>query len=148
MEEVAPDRVALDLPDHRQVAAAALHHEVDEDVGPRLGVEDVAHLLAVDGDGGGLHAAPGGDTGTYLQQKANQLGLTGTKNSSTSFGGTSWQQIQGNVLLKGASYTETLVTTTHKNSMYTIMLLAPQTTYEQEDQIVFSKMFASFQFLA
>ena len=93
-------------------------------------------------------AAPGGDTGTYLQQKANQLGLTGTKNSSTSFGGTSWQQIQGNVLLKGASYTETLVTTTHKNSMYTIMLLAPQTTYEQEDQIVFSKMFASFQFLA
>ena len=95
-----------------------------------------------------VEAASGGDTGTYLQQKANQLGLTGTKNSSTSFGGTSWQRIQGNVLLKGASYTETLLTTTHKNSIYTIMLLAPQTTYEQEDQIVFSKMYASFQFLA
>lgn len=93
-------------------------------------------------------AAPGGDTGAYLQQKANQLGLTGIKNSSTSFGGTSWQRIEGNVLLKGASYTETLLATIHKNGIYTIMSLAPQTTYEQEDQIVFSKMYVSFQFLA
>ena len=93
-------------------------------------------------------AAPTGDTGAYLQQKANQPGLTGTKNSSTSFGGTTWQRIQGNILLKGASYSETLLATMHKNSVYTIMLMAPQTTYEQEDQIVFSKIYASFQFLA
>jgi len=93
-------------------------------------------------------AAPTGDTGAYLQQKANQLGLTGTKNSSTSFGGATWQQTQGNILIKGASYTETLLATMHRNSVYTIMLMAPQTTYEQENQIVFSKMYASFQFLA
>ena len=88
------------------------------------------------------------DTGAYLQQKANQLGMTGLQSSSTSFGGASWQQIRGNVLVRGASYTETLLATIHKNTIFTMMLLAPQTTYVQEDQLVFSKMRASFQFLS
>jgi hypothetical protein len=92
-------------------------------------------------------SAAGGDPGAYLQQKANQLGLTGLKNSSTSIGGASWQRIQGNVLLRGASYTETLLATARKNSIYTMILLAPQSTFEQEEQLVFAKMYASFQFL-
>jgi hypothetical protein len=91
--------------------------------------------------------AAGGDLGAYLQQKANQLGLTGLKNSSTSIGGASCQRIRGNVLIRGASYTETLLATVHKNSIYTIILLAPQSIFEQEEQFVFAKMYASFQFV-
>jgi hypothetical protein len=91
--------------------------------------------------------AAGGDPGAYLQQKANQLGLTGLKNSSTSIGGASWQRIQGNVLIRGASYTETLLATVHKNSIYTIILLAPQSIFEQEEQLVFAKMSSSFLFV-
>ena len=91
---------------------------------------------------------PGGDLGQYLQQKANQLGLTGIKSGTTrSFAGAAWQQIQGNVQQSGASYTETLLATTHKNSIFTIMLLAPQATYAQEQQIAFSGIYASFQFI-
>ena len=91
---------------------------------------------------------PGGDLGQYLQQKANQLGLTGIKSGTTrSFAGAVWQQIQGNVQQSGASYTETLLATTHKNSIFTIMLLAPQATYAQEQQIAFSGIYASFQFI-
>ncbi len=91
--------------------------------------------------------AAGGDPGAYLQQKAKQLGLTGLKNSSTSIGGAHWQRIQGNVLIRGASYTETLLATVHKNSIYTIILLAPQSIFEQEEQLVFAKMYSSFQFV-
>ena len=93
-------------------------------------------------------AAPNGDVSQYLQQQASQLGLTGIKKGSTrSFAGATWQQIQGNVQQRGASYTETLLATTHKNNLFTIMLLAPQTIYAEEEQVAFSKMCSSFQFL-
>ncbi len=93
-------------------------------------------------------AAPTGDVSQYLQQQAGQLGLTGIKSGSTrSFAGETWQQVQGNVLQRGASYSETLLATTHKSNIFTIMLLAPQTTYTQEEQIAFSKIYSSFQFL-
>jgi hypothetical protein len=106
---------------------------------------DTSHTAEVDIV---VASAPTGSPGAYLQQKANQLGMTGLQSSSTSFGGASWQQIRGNVLVKGASYTETLLATIHKNNVFTMMLLAPQTTYVQEDQMVFSKIRASFQFLS
>jgi hypothetical protein len=92
--------------------------------------------------------AQGGDIGQYLQQKANQLGLTGIKNGSTrSFAGAVWQQIQGNVQQSGASYSETLLATTHKISIITIMMVAPQATFAQEQQIAFSGIYSSFQFI-
>lgn len=106
---------------------------------------DSSHTAQVDITVG---TAPGGDLGQYLQQKANQLGLTGIKNGSTrSFAGAAWQQIQGNVQQSGASYTETLLATTHKNSIFTIMTLAPQATFAQEQQIAFSGIYSSFQFI-
>ncbi len=93
-------------------------------------------------------ASSGGDLGQYLQQVANQLGMTGVKSGAPiSFGGASWQQVQGTVLQRGASYSGTLFVTTHNKSKVTLIFLAPQTTYAQEDQFVFSSMRSSFQFL-
>jgi len=93
--------------------------------------------------------ANGGDLGQYLQQEASQLGMTGQKKVSPhSFAGESWQQIQGSVLEGGASYTETVIVTVHNQHLFTILLLAPQITYAQEDQLVFSSMRSSFQFVA
>ena len=93
--------------------------------------------------------ANGGDLGQYLEQEASQLGMTGQKKvSPLSFAGESWQQIQGSVLEGGASYTETVIVTVHNQHLFTILLLAPQITYAQEDQLVFSSMRSSFQFVA
>jgi len=93
--------------------------------------------------------ANGGDLGRYLQQEASQQGMTGQKiGSPLSFAGASWQQIQGSVLEGGASYTETVIVTVHNQHLFTILLLAPQITYAQEDQLVFSSMRSSFQFVA
>jgi hypothetical protein len=93
--------------------------------------------------------ANGGDLGRYVQQEASQQGMTGQKiGSPLSFAGASWQQIQGSVLEGGASYTETVIVTVHNQHLFTILLLAPQITYAQEDQLVFSSMRSSFQFVA
>lgn len=93
-------------------------------------------------------AAPNGDVSQYLQQQASRLGLTAIKKGATrSFAGETWQQVQGNVQQSGASYAETLLATTHKSNLFTIRLLAPQTTYSEEEQVVFSKICSSFQFL-
>ncbi|HLZ80863.1 MAG TPA: hypothetical protein VKP04_04465, partial [Ktedonobacteraceae bacterium] len=91
----------------------------------------------------------GGELVQYLQQEAGRLGMTGQKNAaSLSFAGASWHQMQGSVLLRGASYTETLLATIHNQRLFTIMLLAPQTTYTREEQLVFSAMRSSFQFIS
>lgn len=90
-----------------------------------------------------------GDASHYLQQKATQLTMTGPKPQTTqTFAGTSWQELQGNVLINGASYTETLFAVVHQQHMYTIMQLAPQATYVQEEQYVFSSIRSSLQFVA
>lgn len=91
----------------------------------------------------------GGTVNKYLQQEATQLTMTALKpGAAQTFAGTSWQQLQGNVLIKGATYTETLFASMHQQKVYTIMQLAPQTTYVQEEQDVFSAMRSSFQFVA
>jgi hypothetical protein len=93
--------------------------------------------------------ANGVDVGKYLQQEASQQNMTGLKSiAAQSFAGTSWQQLQGSVLLNSASYTETLFATVHGQRIYTIIQLAPQSTYSQEEQYVFSAMRSSFQFIA
>ncbi len=91
----------------------------------------------------------GEDLGQYLQQEASQLGMTGPKKGpALSFAGASWQQMQGSVLERGASYTGTVVVTVHNQHLFTMLLLAPQITYTQEDQLVFSGIRSSFQFVA
>ena len=90
-----------------------------------------------------------GDLDQYLRQQAGQLGLTGQKGGHLlSFAGVSWHQIQGSVLVRGASYTETIIATVHNQHLFTILLLAPQITYAQEDRLVFSGIRSSFQFVA
>ncbi len=86
----------------------------------------------------------------YLQQEASKLGMTSQQTglSAMSFGGASWQQLKGSVLVGGASYTETLLATSRGKSLFVIMQLAPQATYNKEDQLVFSLIRSSFQFLS
>ena len=94
--------------------------------------------------------SPGeGNLSQSLQQQAGQLGMTGQKTGAPlSFAGASWQHMQGNVILGGASYTGTLLVTVHHAHLFTIILLAPQTTYVQEEQLVFSGLRSSFQFIS
>jgi hypothetical protein len=83
----------------------------------------------------------------YTAKMVSSLGITGQKTlAELSFAGTTWQQIQGSVQQSGASYTATLLSTTHGGHYYTILQLAPSSTYPLEEQLVFSKMRSSFQF--
>ncbi len=92
--------------------------------------------------------AKGKDAGQSVQQLATQMKMTNIKpESPLSFGGVSWQQVQGNALFGGANYSETILVTVHNNHLYTITQAAPQSTYAQEEQIVFSTMRASFKFV-
>ena len=95
-----------------------------------------------------LSPANGTDAGQYIQQLATRLKMTNIKSgTSLSFGGASWQQVQGNALSGGANYSETLLATVHNNQLYTITQAAPQSIYAQEEQIVFSPMRSSFKFV-
>lgn len=96
-------------------------------------------------------AAPanGMNASQYLQQEATQPGMTGLKaEPPLSFAGTTWQQAQVNVVLKGASYTERLLVTSHAGRNFVIMQLAPQITYLDEERVVFSSIRSSFRFLS
>jgi hypothetical protein len=84
----------------------------------------------------------------YSSKVAGSLGMTGQKTeASLSIAGASWQQVQGNVQQSGATYTATLLVTIHGGRYYTILQLAPSSTYLHEDQLVFSIVRSSFQFL-
>ena len=83
----------------------------------------------------------------YLTKTVNSLAMTGQKKQADlSFAGTTWQQIQGSVQRSGANYTSSLLITMHRGRYYTILQLAPTSTYPLEEQLVFSKMRSSFQF--
>lgn len=91
--------------------------------------------------------ANGTDAGQYAQKEVSQLGMTALKPKTTvTFGGTSWQQIRGNVVLSGASYAETIYVTLHNGRFFSLMQLAPQTTYDAEEQITFAAIRTSFKF--
>lgn len=82
----------------------------------------------------------------YINTVVGSLGMTGQKaGASLSFAGASWQQEQGSVLQSGATYTAVLLVTMHGGRYYAILQLAPETTYTQEDQLVFSNMRSSLQ---
>lgn len=87
-----------------------------------------------------------------LNQQAAKVGLTNLKPGAVpatlSFAGTTWQQIQGTMQQNGATYTGTLLATKHNQRLYTLVLLAPQSIYEQEEQISFSALRASLRFLS
>ncbi len=96
-----------------------------------------------------LVTAANGDPGQYLSREAAQLGMTGVKQGKElSFAGTSWQQVQGTLEVAGANYTAVLLAAVHSNHIYTIIQMAPQATYADEEHIIFSSMRASFRFLS
>jgi hypothetical protein len=83
----------------------------------------------------------------YMNKTVSSLGMTGQKTQAElSFAGATWQQLQGSVQQSGANYTATLLVTMHGEHYYTILQLAPSSTYPLEEQLIFSKMRSSFQF--
>ncbi len=93
-------------------------------------------------------ASNGQDAGQYLLQEAKQLGMTAPKpGPPLSFAKASWQQVQGSIVQNGANYTLALLMTTHADRLYSVIQQAPQATYADEDQVIFSTMRSSFKFL-
>ncbi len=90
----------------------------------------------------------GSSATTYASKEAAQLGLTAQKNlSPLTFAGTTWQRVQGTLLVSGASDTETVLVAQHGNHFYTLKQIAPAATYAGADSLFFSIFRASFQFL-
>ncbi|HEX6482040.1 MAG TPA: hypothetical protein VF043_24615 [Ktedonobacteraceae bacterium] len=90
-----------------------------------------------------------GSIDQYIKNEAAQLGMTGqAKQSSLTFAGASWQQIQGSVVRNGATYTAILLATEHNSRFYAFVSMAPPAAYNGEEQLVFSHMRSSFQFLS
>lgn len=88
------------------------------------------------------------DLKQFLKARANQLGMSSvTAASPVSFGGATWQQVKGTLQQGGASYAGTLLATQHQGQIYTLLQLAPQATYSQEEQVIFSPMRSSFKFM-
>jgi hypothetical protein len=93
--------------------------------------------------------AGGGDSSQYVHQEAARLGLTTQKaGPALTFAGATWQQMRGNVQQLGANYGEEVLVTAHNSHFFSIIFLAPQAIFAQEDQAVFSEIRASLQFLA
>jgi hypothetical protein len=84
----------------------------------------------------------------YMSKTTSSVGMNGQKTQAAlSFAGASWQEVQGGVQQSGANYSATLLVTMRGERYYTILQLAPSSTYALEDRLIFSKMRSSFQFL-
>jgi hypothetical protein len=82
---------------------------------------------------------PTGSLNSYLHQQATKLGMSNPKSGSvTTFAAASWQQIQGDVQVKGAQYTCVLFATVDKNHLYTLSQMAPSNIYPDEEKLVFA----------
>jgi hypothetical protein len=93
-------------------------------------------------------ATSGQSINQYINKVAGSLSMTGQKTRAPlSFARSLWQQVQGNVQQSGATYLATLLVTLHGGRYYAIVELAPSSTYLHEDQLVFSQVRSSFQFL-
>lgn len=87
------------------------------------------------------------DVTRIVQQQASSLGMTGTKaGKPLAFAGATWQQWQGTVLQKGASYTCTILATVHGNHLYTLVQQATSDTYADAEQYFFAPLRQSLQF--
>ena len=92
--------------------------------------------------------ATAGDVTRFLQQRASRLGMTNiTTGPSSSFAGTSWQQVQGKLVQEGVSYSVTMLATMHGSHLYLLTQSSPQSTYKDEDTLIFSAMRAGLRFL-
>jgi hypothetical protein len=91
-----------------------------------------------------------GSIDQYIKKEAMQFGMTtGQANQPTlTFAGVSWQQVKGSVVQNGATYTAILLATEHNNHFYAFVQMAPPAAYNGEEQLVFSHMRSSFQFLS
>ncbi|GAC1568853.1 MAG: hypothetical protein NVS3B14_20090 [Ktedonobacteraceae bacterium] len=95
-----------------------------------------------------LKATGGQSIDQYIKKEASQLGLTAQKNlSPLTFAAASWQQVQGTLLVSGATYTEILLVTTRGEHFYSLAQLAPASTYASADHLFFSIIRSSFQML-
>lgn len=93
-------------------------------------------------------ASNGSSVTTAMNKEAAQLGLTAQKSlSPATFAGTTWQRVQGTLLVSGATDTEVLLVAQHGDHVYTIAQIAPAATYTDADSLFFSMFRASFQFL-
>jgi hypothetical protein len=87
------------------------------------------------------------DIAQYLQRQASQLGMTNLMTEpSRSFAGTSWQQVQGKLSQEGVSYSVTMLTTMRGNRLYLLTQTSPQSTYNEEEELIFSVMRTSLHF--
>jgi hypothetical protein len=91
----------------------------------------------------------GGDLSQALQQEATQLKMTNQQKGlpPVAFASTTWQQLKGSIFVSGANYTGVILMTSHNNMLFTMVQMAPQATFSQEDQLVFASMRSSFRFL-
>jgi hypothetical protein len=93
-------------------------------------------------------ASNGSSVATAMNKEVAQLGLTAQKSlSPATFAGTTWQRVQGTLLVSGATDTEILLVAQHGNHLYTIAQIAPAATYTDADSLFFSMFRANFQFL-
>jgi hypothetical protein len=84
----------------------------------------------------------------YIKSIVGQQNITGLKTlPPLTFARQSWQQVQGSALLSGATYTETILLTSHAARLYALLLMAPASTYKNADRLFFAPVRASFQFL-
>jgi hypothetical protein len=85
--------------------------------------------------------ATASDIVQFLQQRASQLGITNiTTGPSRSFAGTSWQQVQGKLSQEGVHYSVTMLAARHGSHLYLLTQSSPQSTYADEDALIFSVM--------
>jgi zinc-ribbon domain len=90
----------------------------------------------------------GMDIVQFMQEQALQFGMTkGQFGMSMPFAGAAWQQLQGQLIEKGADYTGTILGTQHKQHLYMIAQLAPQGVYTTEEKLIFTPLCMSFHFL-
>jgi hypothetical protein len=91
--------------------------------------------------------ATASDIVQFLQQRASQLGMTNvTTGPSRSFAGTSWQQVQGKLSQEGVRYSVTMLAARHGCRLYLLTQSSPQSTYTDEDALIFSVMRAGLRF--
>ena len=95
-----------------------------------------------------VSSSNGASATTYASKEAARLGLTAQKNlTPITFAGTTWQRVQGTLLVSGASDIETVLVAQHANHFYTMTQIAPAATYAGADGLFFSIFRSSFQFL-
>lgn len=93
-------------------------------------------------------AAPStSDLTGVLNQRAKTLGMSSPKiGSAVTFAGSSWSQVQGDFQLQGASYHGTIYTTLHNGHLYTMTMLAPKSTFNDVERLIFTPVRSSLTF--